>query len=52
MPLRKNRKLKRAAQSCLKLVNIFKKFKPSEESKELSASENQDIATFNLESEG
>ena len=50
MPGRKdqrNPELKGAAQYCSKLTNIFKKSKPSEE----SASENQDITTFNLESE-
>ena len=48
----RNRELKRAVQSCSKLTDIFKRLKPSEESKELSASENQDIATSNLEREG
>ena len=47
----RNRELRRAAQSCSKLTDIFEKSKPSEESKELSASENQGIATSNLERE-
>ena len=55
MPGRKNkrnRELKRTAQPCLKLTDIFKKSEQSEESKELSVIENQDIATSVLESEG
>ena len=55
MPGRKdqrNRQLKRTVQSCSKLTDIFKKSKPPKESKEPSASENQDTATSNLESEG
>ena len=48
----RSRELKRAAKSCSKLTDIFKKSKPSQESKELSANENQDIASSNLESEG
>ena len=54
MPSRKdqrNRGLKRTAQSCSKLIDIFRKPKSSKESKELPASENQDIATSNLENE-
>ena len=54
MPGRKdqrNRELKRTEQSCTKLTDIFKKSKSSEESKVLSASENQDFATSNMESE-
>ena len=52
MPGQSNRELKQAAQSCSKLTNIFKKPKLPKELKELSASENQDIVTSNLESEG
>ena len=48
----RNRGLKQAAQCCSKLVDVFKKSKPSKQSKELFASENQDIASSNLESEG
>ena len=36
----------------MKLTDIFKKSEQSEESKELSVIENQDIATSVLESEG
>ena len=55
MPAKKDqriRELKQAAQSCSKLTAFFKKSKLSEELKELSASESQDIATSTLESEG
>ena len=48
----RNRGLKQAAQCCSKLADVFKKSKPSKQSKELFASENQDIASSNLESEG
>ena len=48
----RNLELKQAAQSYSKLIDIFKKLKTSDKSKELSVSENQDIATFNLESKG
>ena len=46
-----SRELKRAEKSCSKLSNVFKKSKPSQESKKLPVTENQDIATY-LESEG
>ena len=55
MPGRKDQRnwqLMRAVQPFSKLTDFFKKSKPSKESKEPSASENQDTATFNLESEG
>ena len=55
MPGRKDQRnwqLMRAVQPFSKLTDIFKKSKPSKESKEPSASENQDTATSNLESEG
>ena len=53
MPGRKgqrNLELKQASQSYSKLTYIFKKLKTSDKSKELSVSENQDIAISNMES--
>lgn len=55
IPGRKNqchRELKGAAQFCSKITDVLKKLKPSEEPKELSECENQDIATSDLRCDG